>query len=84
MDAGKFKVIPGGKADPNRRKRKPRAKTGPRWYCRTCMRDTGQEHSTFIRVTTDPMDLGDRLVGGRANWICAHCLVRGKVSHQTV
>jgi hypothetical protein len=48
------------------------------------MRDTGQEHSTFIRVTTDPMDLGDRLVGGRANWICAHCLARGKVSHQTV
>lgn len=84
VDAPKFQIIPGGKADKGKPKRKPRAKTGPTWHCRRRIKDTGQMTSTFLRVTTDPMDLGDRLVGGKANWICVHCLSRGVVSHQTV
>lgn len=74
----KFRVIEGGDTP------KPYHKRGlpQQIICRTCEVDIGIATSLWMTATQSPMSDGNRVIGGTKVTICAHCLMRGKVTQQ--
>ena len=49
--------------------------------CYVCLKDVGVETSAVVEVTVAPRrSPAGKKVGGTKQWVCAHCLARGKVT----
>ena len=49
--------------------------------CPQCLADTGVETSGMVEVTVAPRrSPAGKKTGGTKQWVCAHCLARGKVT----
>lgn len=77
----RFKVIEGGN---QKRKYAARNKAdAEQWVCRMCEAEIGVATSAIIKIKESPMVRAGKLEGGSDVWVCAHCLMRGKIMRVT-
>lgn len=83
MTEGRLRVIDGGvPIEKPKRKRKPRTPTA--WKCRTCTAEDGRDLGVLMKVKVGAFEDGQlRLSGGRDAYVCAICLMKGRLTFQT-